>query len=271
MNKPAWRPSPFILLSVLLHAGAIALWIFHPTSWPWTLAILVGSHAAVVIAGLLPRCSLLGPNLVRLPAEATARREVAITIDDGPDPDVTPRVLEILATHGARASFFCIGERAGAHPEIIRAIVAGGHRIENHGQRHRNHSAFFGPAGWRREVGEAQATLAALSGRPPQYFRALAGLRNPLLEPVLQQLGLHLASWTRRGYDTRTRDADCVLARLTRDLAAGDILLLHDGNTARTAAGESLILAVLPRLLAKLTESRLIPVSLPDLKTCTPH
>ena len=264
MNKPVWRPSAFIVLSALIHLAAIALWIARPQIWPWALSALILSHAAVVIAGLLPRCSLLGPNLTHLPDEAIARKEVAITIDDGPDPELTPRVLEILAAHGAKASFFCIGERAARHPDIIQAIVAGGHRIENHGQRHRNHSAFFGPSGWLREVGEAQATLEALSGRAPQYFRALAGLRNPFLEPVLQQLGLRLASWTRRGYDTRTRDADCVLARLTQDLAAGDILLLHDGNTARTTAGEPVILAVLPRLLATLTERGLRPTHLPD-------
>ncbi|GAB2897644.1 hypothetical protein GCM10027046_29040 [Uliginosibacterium flavum] len=263
MNKPAWRSSPFILISVLLHAGAIALWIFLPASWPWALAALIASHASVVIAGLLPRCSLLGPNLVRLPADAITRKEVAITIDDGPDPEVTPQVLAILAAHGAKASFFCIGERAAAHPELIQAIITGGHRIENHGQRHRNHSAFFGPAGWLREVGEAQATLEAISGQSPGYFRALAGLRNPFLEPVLQQLGLRLVSWTRRGYDTRTSDADCVLARLTQDLASGDILLLHDGNSARTRNGESIILAVLPLLLATVTERGLKPVHLP--------
>jgi hypothetical protein len=80
-------------------------------------------------------------------------------------------------------------------------------------------------------------------------FRPIAGLRNPLLEPVLQRLGVFLASWTRRGYDTRVRDPELVYARLTRQLAAGDILLLHDGNAARMADGTPVILQVLPRLL----------------------
>ncbi|MBS1207761.1 MAG: polysaccharide deacetylase family protein [Proteobacteria bacterium] len=263
--KPSrsWRPSPFLLLSVLIHAGALALWYFHPATWPWALGILLTSHASVVAAGLLPRSRLLGPNLTRLPAASRARGEVALTIDDGPDPEVTPRVLEILARHGARASFFCIGERAAAHPELIRAIVAGGHRIENHGQHHRKHASFYGPGAWLHEVGEAQATLARLSGQLPCHFRALAGLRNPFLDPVLRRLDMRLASWTRRGYDTRSGDADCVFARLTRQLAAGDILLLHDGNAARTATGEAVILAVLPRLLELLAARQLTPVSLP--------
>jgi peptidoglycan/xylan/chitin deacetylase (PgdA/CDA1 family) len=267
MKKPAWRPSPFILLSLLIHVGALALWLTWPQQWPWALALLIASHAAVVTAGLLPRCALLGPNLVSLPAEACAREEVAITIDDGPDPQVTPRVLEILAAHSAHASFFCIGERAAAHPDIIRAIVAGGHRIENHGQRHRKHYSLLGPCGWLREVGEAQATLEALSGQRPRYFRALAGLRNPFLDPVLHRLGLRLASWTRRGYDTQITDTDQVFARLTRHLAAGDILLLHDGNAARGPGNEAVILTVLPGLLACLAEHRLTPVPLPPFSS----
>lgn len=264
MKKSAWRPSPFIVLSALVHLGAIAGWLAWPDAWPWALGILLASHAGVVIAGLLPRCRLLGPNLTRLPAEAVTRREVALTIDDGPDPEVTPRVLAILASQQACATFFCIGERAASHPALIQAIVAGGHRIENHGQQHRKHASLYGPRGWAREVGDAQDTLAALSGRRPQYFRALAGLRNPFLDPALQRLGLSLASWTRRGYDTRTGDADAVLARLTHELAAGDILLLHDGHAARTPAGEPVILAVLPRLLAALAERQLVPAFLPD-------
>ena len=263
MKKPVWRPSPFLLLSVLIHAGALALWCFHPATWPWALGIFLVSHASVVTAGLLPRCHLLGPNLTHLPAACVARGEVAITIDDGPDPEVTPRVLEILAAHKAHASFFCIGERATAHPELIRAIVAGGHRVENHGQHHRKHAAFYGPRAWLREVGEAQANLAHLSGQLPYYFRALAGLRNPFLDPVLFHLNMRLASWTRRGYDTQTGDAECILSRLTHTLAAGDILLLHDGNAARTINGEPVIVTVLPRLLKLLASRQLTPVHLP--------
>jgi peptidoglycan/xylan/chitin deacetylase (PgdA/CDA1 family) len=81
------------------------------------------------------------------------------------------------------------------------------------------------------------------------FFRAPAGLRNLFLEPVLQKLDLRLAAWTRRGFDTRERDPERVAQRLLDGLAARDILLLHDGNAARTASGEPAIVAVLPRVL----------------------
>ncbi len=256
------RFTPFILGSICLHAGMFALVAFSPEKWLLALAILFANHAAIGVAGLLPRSRLLGPNLVHLPDEAANRAEVALTFDDGPDPEVTPKVLEILGRHGVRATFFCIGERAAAHPEICREIVSSGHEIENHGQRHRNHLAFSGVAGWMREVGEGQKTIEAITGRRPEFYRALAGLRNPFLDPVLQKLGIRLASWTRRGYDTRCSDSEAVLSRLTKGLKAGDILLLHDGHGARSETGDPVVLEVLPLLLSELEKRNLKPVSL---------
>jgi peptidoglycan/xylan/chitin deacetylase (PgdA/CDA1 family) len=207
------------------------------------------NHAVLAAAGLVPRSRLLGPNLLRLPSDVTAPGRVAITIDDGPDPEVTPRVLEVLAAHRARATFFCIGARIERHPDLARAIVRGGHAIENHSQRHRHDFSLMGPARMSAEITGAQATIARITGRTPRFFRAPAGLRNPFLDPILVRLGLHLASWTRRGFDTVTSRPDLVYRRLTSSLEAGDILLLHDGHAARAASGEPVIVEVLPRLL----------------------
>jgi peptidoglycan/xylan/chitin deacetylase (PgdA/CDA1 family) len=257
-----WRPTPLILASIGIHAGALALVLLEPSRWPWAVAVLLLNHGAISAAGLWPRSTLLGANLTRLPEPAAQRGEVALTFDDGPDPEVTPQVLDILDRHRARATFFCIGERAAAHPDICRDIVARGHRIENHGQRHPHHASLFGLGGWRREVGDGLRTIERITGRRPQYFRAVAGLRNPFLDPVLGHFGLRLATWTRRGYDTRCGDADTVFRRLTRGLGAGDILLMHDGHAARDGNGVPVVVAVLPRLLAELASRRLTPVPL---------
>ena len=264
MSMAIWYASPFLQASFAVHGAAVVGLLAVPQAWPGWLAALAIDQALLTGAGLLPRSTLLGPNLTRLPQAAVARREVALTIDDGPDPEVTPQVLDLLDAFGARATFFCIGRRARDNTELCREIVRRGHRVENHGDSHPKAFATFGYRRMQAEIAAGQATLTGITGQPPRFFRAVAGLRNPFLDPVLHALGLHLASWTRRPYDTRCGDPDRVFGRLTRGLAAGDILLLHDGHAARTAAGQPVILAVLPRLLAALREQRLNPVTLND-------
>jgi peptidoglycan/xylan/chitin deacetylase (PgdA/CDA1 family) len=196
-----------------------------------------------------------------------ARRQVALTFDDGPDDEVTPAVLDLLAAQGVRASFFCIAERARARPALVRRIVAAGHSVQNHSRHHRHGFSLLGPRGLAREVGDAQSALADITGVRPHCFRAPAGLRNPLLDPVLHRLDLHLVSWTRRGFDTREADPRRVGRRLLDGLAAGDILLLHDGNARRSADGPAVVLQVLPTLLQALRSAGLGPVTLAEAVT----
>jgi len=122
--------------------------------------------------------------------------------------------------------------------------------VENHSENHSPLFSFFGIGRLYREVLAAQTSLTALAQRPPRFFRAPAGLRSPLLDPVLQRLGLRLVSWTRRGYDTRERRPDVVAARLMRGLTDRDILLVHDGNVARDIHGVPVVFEALPLLLA---------------------
>ncbi|RQV04868.1 polysaccharide deacetylase family protein [Burkholderia cenocepacia] len=250
-----WKPTPLIAGAAALHAGAAAAAIAQPATWPWAVGGVVASHLALTAAGLWPRSTLLGPNWTRLPAGAG--RRIALTIDDGPDPDVTPRVLDLLDRYDARATFFCIGDLARRHPHWIEAIVARGHAVENHSQRHRHTFSLSGPAALRREIAAAQQTLTDLAGTRPLFFRAPAGLRNPFLEPVLCEFGLQLASWTRRGFDTRAHDASIITRRLLHGLDARDILLVHDGHAARDARGEPVVLDVLPAVLRAAADAQL--------------
>jgi peptidoglycan/xylan/chitin deacetylase (PgdA/CDA1 family) len=234
--------------------------LLRPGAWPWALAAVAANHVALTGAGLWPRSSLLGPNWTRLPDASGAA--VAITIDDGPDPDVTPRVLELLEKSGARATFFCVGERVLRHADLAREIVARGHGIENHSQRHRHNFSLLGYSGMHAEIAHAQDSIERVTGTRPRFFRAPAGLRNPFLDPVLTHLGLELASWTRRGFDTVNGDPQAVYRRLAGPLRAGDILLLHDGNAARGRNGAPVVLDVLPRLLDAVREHALEPMTL---------
>jgi peptidoglycan/xylan/chitin deacetylase (PgdA/CDA1 family) len=262
MLESRWQPGLLLRASGALHLLALAAVILAPGQWRWALGAVVINHLLIALIGLWPRSHWLGPNWTRLPDSATARNEIALTIDDGPDPVVTPQVLDVLDRYGARATFFCIGEKARRHPEICREIIRRGHAIENHSQHHRHHFSLMGPRGMRLEIQAAQDTLTLVCGEQPLFFRAPAGLRNPFLEPVLQQLGLTLARWSARGFDTRVKDAERVKNKLLQGLRAGAILLLHDGNAARTAGGAPVILDVLPALLESAAAARLRTVTL---------
>lgn len=249
-----WQRAPLQQASFLVHGACMLAVAVEPRAWVWMLAIVAGNHLVLTAAVFFPRAVLLGPNVNRLPAAARARGEVCLTFDDGPDPALTPRVLELLERYGAKASFFCIGEKAAVHPALVQDIARRGHSVENHTYRHPVLFACFGPQRMGREVDRTQEVLERLTGDSPRFFRAPAGFRSPLLHPVLSRRRLHYVSWTRRGFDAREAHADRVFARLARGLAAGDVLLLHDSS--------AVVLPVLERLLEELSRRELRCVSL---------
>ncbi|HXO43758.1 MAG TPA: polysaccharide deacetylase family protein [Thermoanaerobaculia bacterium] len=259
----AWRPAPLLTASAGLHAAVAAALAVAPHHWRLAVAALAGNHTLIAGVGMWPRSRLLGPNLCRFSGAAARRGEVALTFDDGPDPLVTPPVLDCLERYGVRATFFCIGRRAENHPELVAEMVRRGHRVENHSYSHPHAFACYPPAAMRREVRRAQEALARAGGIRPRWFRAPAGFRGPLLERELAAAGLHLASWTRRGFDTVSRDPGRVAARLLKGAAGGDVLLLHDGSAARHRGGAPVVLAALPRVLDELARRGLRAVPLP--------
>jgi peptidoglycan/xylan/chitin deacetylase (PgdA/CDA1 family) len=243
--------------------GLVALALAaRPVWWPWLLGVLVTNHALVVGGSLMPRSRWFGPNLTRWPGDPGDR--VALTFDDGPDPEVTPAILELLEAHGATATFFVVGERAAAQPDLVAEIVGRGHRVGNHTFDHPHGFWFLPPAALAAQLDRAQEAVKGACGRTPAHFRAPAGIRPPWLEPFLARRGLRLVSWTRRGLDTVTRDPERVAARLLRGLRPGDILLLHDRGSARDRDGRPVVLSALPRVLEGVAAAGLRMAALPE-------
>jgi peptidoglycan/xylan/chitin deacetylase (PgdA/CDA1 family) len=230
---------------------------------------LAGKVAAVLVGWSAPAAALalwFGPDallayhvfapgaqgLVRMHRRfTTARREVWLTIDDGPDPADTPRLLELLAARGAHATFFVIGENAARHPELIRAISAAGHEVAHH--THTHPLAWFWCASPARVGWELDAGLAVLQtvGVRPGRFRPPAGIKNPWLAPALRVRGLTAVGWSARGLERRSRDAEEVARRVLRGLAPGAILLLHEGPRVPAAIRVEAVRRVLARLDAE--------------------
>lgn len=234
--------------------------------WLLVLVNLAGKVAAVLVGWNPPAAALalwIGPDLLlayHLFAPqaqglvrthwrfTTARREVWLTIDDGPDPDDTPRILESLAAHGARATFFVIGENAARHPGLIRAMVAGGHEVAHH--THTHPLANFWCASPARVARELDAGFAALreAGVTPTRFRSPAGIKNLWLAPALRVRGLTGVGWSARGLEHWPGDAGAVAHRVLRHVFPGAILLLHEGPRVPPSIRVDSIRLVLERL-----------------------
>lgn len=244
-----WKGSPLGRASLAIHIAAAVGLACRPRSWKIFVAGLALDHLALCAAGMWPRGRWLGPNVDRLPPQSQDRPWVALTLDDGPDPEATPQVLDLLQRYGARASFFCVGQRAASSPDLVRRIAQEGHRVENHTQHHPNHFSLLGRRGQEREIVDAQQVLFDLTGQKPRWFRAPAGIQNPLLAGLLHDLGLPLVSWTRRGFDAFENNPRRIVQRLTRGMQGGDILLLHDGFGPRHAGGRPVVLDSLEGLL----------------------
>ena len=240
----------FLWVAGAVHVALLGLLVGSRTSD----AVLLGGYAVfhVVLAwGVLhPRSRLFGPNVSRLPS---SERVVALTFDDGPHPDVTPRVLEILRGHGVHATFFVIGKWAERHPELVRRIAEDGHVVGNHSYAHSYRFWALLPSALERELGRTERAIEAASGARSRWFRAPVGMKSPWLSVVLRRRGLRLASWNVRFLDRGPADPARIRKRLRRRLVPGSILLLHDGHD-RKPAGNPAVVACLPVILASLHE-----------------
>jgi len=196
-------------------------------------ALSLGVPAACLLALLAdgiarPNSNLFYPTVSHGPR---TQDRVALSFDDGPDPEVTPAVLDALAEHGARATFFAIGRQLEAHPRLARRIAAEGHELGNHSWRHSRWQNFFGTAEQAREIARGARAIAAVTGRSATpLYRPPIGLKSPPFARAARQARLTLVGWSLRSRDTQTTDPERIAARVLRRIRPGDIVLLHDGH-----------------------------------------
>lgn len=180
-----------------------------------------------------------------------------LTIDDGPSPE-TPAVLDLLDRYQAKATFFLVGERALAQPELVRQMLARGHTLGNHSHRHPQTRFWrLGRAAMADEIAQCQQALTALAGQPPRWYRSVVGMTNPFVAPALAQWQLTRVGWSARGFDGVDCQPAAVVERIVADLGPGAIVLLHEG----AAHGHNL--AIIEAVLQALQDRGLSAV-LPD-------
>jgi peptidoglycan/xylan/chitin deacetylase (PgdA/CDA1 family) len=215
---------------------------------------------ACLIAPFVPRLGFFLPVLTR---GSRIQPVAALTFDDGPDPVTTPMLLDLLSRHRAPATFFVIGAKAERHPDLVRAILAGGHEIGNHTYAHDVFLMLRGRARLRREIARAQDVLRPFGIRP-LVFRPPVGITNPWLLGALVDAGMICVCFRRRPADFGNRRIKRLKERVARNLAAGDILLMHEG-IARPSEGQArALLAAVEGVLEKMAQRGLRPALLSE-------
>ncbi len=259
---------PEIRVAGAVGATSLAAWS-SLSAGPALAATTAVTAAAVAWLGVQfasPRTQWVVPTVFRLPA---GTEHVALTFDGGPDPIITPQVLDVLAEFGAHATFFVVGRRAAAYPEVVRRVHAAGHQIGSHTFSHSHGFHFRCAKAMAADIERGITAIAAVIGERPTAFRPPVGLRVPTLRAALTRVAEPLVcyTWTERGLDTLRRPATAIVARLRPHLAPGAILTLHDGGGLGGSTNRAPTVAALRELLGILGErglrSRRLDVTLP--------
>jgi len=169
---------------------------------------------------------VFGPPIRRL---ATRDRAVALTFDDGPNPDATPVVLDALAARRVKATFFILGRHAERWPDLVKRVADEGHSIGNHGYYHRK-LHFKSPGYVRRDLQLGTAAIERAAHVRPALFRAPHGFRSPWVTAIARSLGQRTVGWSLGVWDSDRPGVEAIAERTVSGASPGSILLLHDGD-----------------------------------------
>ncbi len=228
-----------------------------------TPALLVAAGVGLAAYGALyPRSQIFGSTICR----TNSARKLAITFDDGPNPAITPKLLDLLDQHNAKATFFLIGNFVRECPELVKEIVARGHVAGNHTETHPNLFK-LSRKDIRVELRLCHDAIKAVTGAPPRWFRPPFGMRNPWVIPAAKELGYQTVMWTLIPGDWREKPLDWLIQKMSpigrhaennakADAApsaktAGEVLCLHDGSHRQLNGDRTRTLAALEHWLPR--------------------
>lgn len=246
-------------------AAGLALSLRSAWSGPpplWIAVLALSAYVALILLGVFfPRFGMYAEVLSR---GSPRRRELALTFDDGPDPNSTRRVLQILRDKNAKATFFLIGHKVEQHPEVVREIVKAGHDVALHGFRHDRLFSLRSPRYVQEDIERCQRAIESACGERPLLFRPPIGFVSPRTAEGAKRAKVLLVDCSVRAYDgTGRQSARSVTRRIERGLERGAIVLLHDA----AEKGDFIPPAIeaLPDLLDSIERRGLKPVTLKQL------
>ncbi len=193
----------------------------------WVLFILVLIYIIWVVYGSVTIHSNFFMDVV---CAMDKPKKLALTFDDGPHPDLTPKMLDLLDQKGIKATFFCIGNRVEKHPEIVKEIAERGHIVANHTMSHPLYWGMMPGFMVRSQMEECAQQIEAATGKRPNFFRPPFGVINPIVRQAIRQLGVETIGWNLRSRDGGPLNRDQIYKMVRPNLEQGSIMLFHDTN-----------------------------------------
>ncbi len=234
------------LLAYNLYFNTSWLWVFTPILL-WLLATIIGSFSMSYNFFLTSFTSKI----------TLKSKKISLTFDDGPHPELTYSILDILDRFNAKATFFCIGKHIETYPKIVKEISVRGHSIGNHSYSHGNFIAFSSKSKWLEEIQKTDAIIKELTNDTPSLFRPPFGVTTPKLAKAIKETEHKVIGWNNRPFDTVLKNKDLVLKRIIKHISPGGIILLHDTQPNT--------LYILERLLLHLKQHQFEVVTINDL------
>ncbi len=217
-----------ILYLLIFDAFLIAgLLMYFGIDWFWAVFPFAALFGFVALA-----CSKIQWNFFvsAIHSGDNSTQKIALTFDDGPDPNYTPQVLDILKKYNAKATFFLIGKNIKQYPNLAERIVGEGHTVGNHSFSHSQTIDFKNQNGWLKELEETDLEIMKITGKKPKFFRPPYGVTTPHLAGALKKSGHTTVGWSQRTYDTMSISPLKINEKILKNFKSGDIILLHDSH-----------------------------------------
>jgi peptidoglycan/xylan/chitin deacetylase (PgdA/CDA1 family) len=230
------------------------------------LGSLIGVGAAAVAGtaayqAMAPWAQGFGRTLV---SGARGSKQIALTYDDGPNDPHTLQLLEVLARHDARATFFLIGRYVQQRPDIVRELIKAGHVVGNHTFTH-PHLITTGTVETRKQLEECQRVVREVTGELPRLFRPPFGGRRPATLRIARSLGMEPVMWNVTSWDWKAPPAEKIVRTCMRQMRGGDVILMHDGSHISLGVDRSQTVIATERLIERYKPEGYEFVAVPEL------
>lgn len=211
----------FTILTAIVLSGVI----FWETGLVW---FIVGMLGLIYLAVIAYGSYQIQVNYFIHSINKGKKKSVALTFDDGPDPEYTPQILDILKEKNVKATFFVIGKKAERYPELVKRIDEEGHIVANHSYSHHYFLPFFLSAGLTDDLSKCNEAIEQIISKTPLFFRPPFGVTTPRYSGAIKKNGLSSIGWSLRTLDTKAKTKYQLIDKVISLLKKGDIILLHD-------------------------------------------